>query len=300
MCDNKKQFYDLDSFFKSDFLESDKLVLYFNQKSIDSSKAAKLGTVISKYQNLKTLVLWLNYNNISKGVAALGKRLENCTNLTKLKIYLRCNLIFDQGISQLGKCLEGSPNLTDLKIYLEHNKFGSKGFSLFSESLKKCSNLINLEMDIQGNKINNGLLNLAASLENCHNLTSFKLNIGQCYVCEEVEDTMYDFAVQLGKCKSIQILKLDLQSNSIRKSGYEGLAIMFKSLMNVHTLDLNLLANLEGNSCISQFIPAFNYCINLKHLKLNIRLLSVEYQQQMKLQHSCSKIKRLVINEVDF
>ncbi|KAL4461476.1 hypothetical protein ABPG74_016100 [Tetrahymena malaccensis] len=144
-----------------------------------------LGSQISKYKDVKYLVIEIQNNYVSeKGINFLIQGLSQFTHLTHFNLNLKANYIWQNGAQYLSQFLQSLHQVKYLNIDLENNSIQNSGLEHLSKAIGQCSKLNTLILNLKGNSINNylSLINQVKNLKYLYLLKVFlNININRDY-----------------------------------------------------------------------------------------------------------------------
>ncbi|KAL4456636.1 hypothetical protein ABPG74_000743 [Tetrahymena malaccensis] len=126
------------------------LKLNFKDNCLQAAGAQKLATGLQGLKQLTSLKVNIQHNNIKEaGAIALITAIKSCEKIQQLSLGLVSNFIQDKAASYISMII--NPNLTKLKIGLGSNNIWDQPVQSIMESIKCCQNMEQLNLDFGNN-----------------------------------------------------------------------------------------------------------------------------------------------------
>ncbi|KAL4510815.1 hypothetical protein ABPG72_004969 [Tetrahymena utriculariae] len=243
----------------------------FEESSQDS--IIDLGTKISKCTNLKILDLDLQNNSIlEKDVLNLFNAICTCGKLEQFRLVIAENRIGLLGTEILAQNIQKLQNLQYLQLNIQGTNQTNKSIFFLVDNLSRCSNLKTFALMLKNNMIEDGVIQIAKSLQNSKNLNNLQLNVSFNFIkgCDFV-----NFGQEISKCSNLAILSLAISGNKqISLNDIEDSLLNISKLPQLQDFSLNIDGLIGGQSSIkfdfSKSVKNLLNCQNLTKLNLSI------------------------------
>ncbi|EWS74462.1 hypothetical protein TTHERM_000079589 (macronuclear) [Tetrahymena thermophila SB210] len=226
--------------------------------------------------------------NFETRVEQIGQSLQSLTNLSNFELEFK----FDQQ-KTLGICsiLENCKNLSSLKLKLNNNEITDDMLSQMCQSLSSCknNNLQILVLDFSNNQITDDMLSqMCYSFSSCKNLSHLELILKNNYL-----QCICGICSPLLVLNNLQILVLDFSKNIIKGLTVSELGSALSKCFNLISLEFWL-----DDVTIFVFAKYLPNIINLRNLKLHLEHNSVSEDQEKQLSIFVLKLKKLVQKQI--
>ncbi|KAL4435718.1 hypothetical protein ABPG74_018269 [Tetrahymena malaccensis] len=286
-----------------------KLNIYkkFDESSQDS--IIDLGTKISKCTNLKILDLDINNSILEKDVLNLFNAIYTCNKLEQFRLVIAENRIGLLGTEAIAQNIQKLQNLQQLQLNLQGTNQTKQSIFFLVDNLSRCANLTALNLMLKNNMIEDGVIQIAKSLQNCKILQNLQLNVSFNFIkgCDLVS-----FGSEISKCKNLEILGLAISGNKqITLNGIEDSLLNISKLPQLFDFSLNLDGLFGGQNSIqcdySKSVKNLLSCQSLTKFDLSIsndnlsntqlEKIAVSLQSASNLEHLILKLENNSISD---
>ncbi|KAL4482197.1 hypothetical protein ABPG72_015010 [Tetrahymena utriculariae] len=202
------------------------LKLDLELNNLCKSGLSKSSNYFGIFSELQVLSLSYRSNRIlSEGMQSLAQNLQKLQNLRNLTInFSECGI--QKGIEKLGYYLQNCSQLSHLKLNFRYNKLMSEDCVTLMKYLNNIQSIVQLSLDYQDCQLKSkDLIEFVMLIKNQKQLTELDLNLRQNNIdCHTAQIIINELSQQ----KYIKSLSLDIQQNQIQSTTLEKIRRMIK------------------------------------------------------------------------
>ncbi|KAL4477639.1 hypothetical protein ABPG74_002789 [Tetrahymena malaccensis] len=235
--------------------------------NLSKSGLSKSSEYFGMYTELQILSLSFKSNRIlSEGMQSLAQNLQNLLNLRNLTLnFSECGI--QQGIEKLGYYLQNCKQISHLKLSFRYNKLRSEDCVTLMKYINNIQSIIQLSLDYQDCQLNSkDLIDFVMLVKNQKQLIELDLNLRQNNIdCQTAQIIINELSQQ----NHLKSLALDIQQNQIQSTTLEKIRRMIKFASLI-----KMSFGIKQKDCHSQVLNKFYSAIRKNIRLVNFHIIN--------------------------